>query len=162
MATKIILLDKGKIQQVGKPEDFYNKPENLFVAGFIGSPTMNIFKGRIKDGHFVKDTNFLRIKPNEKDMVKLQDFEGEEVYMGIRSERFFDYEEEKTNKIEVKIEVIEMLGKEQTIYSRMEDGTEIVVTQPGYKDYKVDQVAHFSFDDEALHFFDGESGIRIN
>ena len=42
MATKIILLDKGEIQQVGAPKDFYQRPENLFVAGFIGSPTMNI------------------------------------------------------------------------------------------------------------------------
>ena len=59
MATKIILLDKGKIQQVGKPEDFYNKPENLFVARFIGSPTMNIFQGRMEDGYFVNKWDYI-------------------------------------------------------------------------------------------------------
>lgn len=162
MATKIILLDEGHIQQVGKPEEFYNKPANLFVAGFIGSPTMNIFKGKMEGGYFVNKSKSIKVKPNYADSVKLQDFEGEEVYMGIRSERFFDDQDENPNKVEVNVEVIEMLGKEQTIYSRMEDGTEIVVTQPGYKDYGVDKKAVFTFDDEALHFFDGENGMRIN
>lgn len=54
MATKIVLLDKGVIQQVGAPNEFYQKPNNLFVAGFIGSPTMNIIKGKIKRWSFCK------------------------------------------------------------------------------------------------------------
>jgi multiple sugar transport system ATP-binding protein len=162
MATKIILLDQGKIQQVGKPEEFYNKPANVFVARFIGSPTMNIFQGRMEDGYFVNKSGSIRVRPNPEDRAKLQDYEGEDVYMGIRSERFFDYKEGDPNKLEVKVEVIEMLGKEQTIYSKMDDGTEIVVTQPGYKSYDIDKNAYFTFDDEALHFFDGESEMRIN
>ena len=56
MATRIVLLDKGVIQQVGKPEEFYNKPNNIFVAKFIGSPTMNILEGHIRNGHFISNT----------------------------------------------------------------------------------------------------------
>lgn len=55
MATKIVLLDKGIIQQVGAPTEFYERPQNLFVAGFIGSPTMNIIEGKIENANFVSD-----------------------------------------------------------------------------------------------------------
>src|SRR5699024_10655372 len=106
MATKIILLDNGKIQQVGKPEEFYNKPANLFVAGFIGSPTMNIFQGKIEDGYFVNKSKSIRVKPNQDHVLKLRDFEGKDVYMGIRSERFFDDQDQNPNKVEVHVEVI--------------------------------------------------------
>lgn len=162
MATKIILLDKGHIQQVGKPEEFYNKPANLFVARFIGSPTMNIFRGKMENGYFVNKSQSIKVKPNQEDLEKLKAYEGKEVFLGIRSERFFDDQDSNPNKVDVNVEVIEMLGKEQTIYSRMEDGTEIVVTQPGYKNYKIDSKASFTFDDGALHFFNGEDGMRIN
>lgn len=164
MATKIILLDQGKIQQVGKPEDFYNRPENLFVACFIGSPTMNIFQGKMEGGYFVNESATLKVKPNPSDQEALKAYEGKKVYMGIRSERFFaskETEEEK-NKVKLHIDVIEMLGKEQIIYAKMEDGTEIIVSQPGYMKYEVNQEASFYFDEEALHFFDGESTNRIN
>ncbi len=49
MADKIVLMNDGKIQQAGKPEEFYNKPANIFVAGFIGSPSMNMLEGKIID-----------------------------------------------------------------------------------------------------------------
>lgn len=67
MATKIVLLDKGIIQQVGAPTEFYQRPQNLFVAGFIGSPTMNILEGRIKDGLFVNKSGQVVIRPADKD-----------------------------------------------------------------------------------------------
>ena len=161
MATKIILLDQGRIQQVGAPNEFYQRPENLFVAGFIGSPTMNIIEGKIENGIFVNKSGLMKIRANDKDKEILKNYEGKEVCLGIRSERFIPGEH-KCNSVTATIEVIEMLGKEQIIYSRMDDGTELVVSQPGHYEYRIGETHTFSLDPEALHFFDGETTNRIN
>ena len=131
MATRIVLLDKGVIQQVGKPEEFYNKPNNIFVARFIGSPTMNILEGHIRNGHFISNSEEIVIKANEADRERLKEYEGKKVSIGIRSERFLSGKEHE-NRFKAVIEVVEMLGKEKSLY----------------------------VDTEALHFFD-ENGDRI-
>ena len=161
MATKIILLDQGKIQQVGAPNEFYQRPENLFVAGFIGSPTMNIIEGKIENGLFVNKSGLMKIRANDKDSAILKNYEGKEVFLGIRSERFIPGEQEY-NSVTSTIDVIEMLGKEQIIYSKMADGTELVTSQPGHFEYRIGETHTFSLDPDALHFFDGETTNRIN
>lgn len=161
MADKILLLDQGKIQQFGAPEEFYNKPANLFVAGFIGSPTMNIFKGTYKDGKFVSDSNAIVVEPNDQDRAYLKSYEGKEVFMGVRAERFISKKEDK-NSFKAMIDVIEMLGKEKLLYTVLEDGTECTISVPGYYEYDIDQAHNFTFDLDALHFFDGQTSIRIN
>ncbi|WP_394271427.1 ABC transporter ATP-binding protein, partial [Anaerococcus nagyae] len=125
MATKIVLLDKGIVQQVGAPTDFYRKPNNLFVAGFIGSPTMNIIEGKITDGIFVSNTGEIKIRPSDNDSKLIRNYEGKKVYLGIRSERFIA-EKRDYNTLSASIDVIEMLGKEQLLYTKLNDGTNIV------------------------------------
>ncbi|WP_054252329.1 ABC transporter ATP-binding protein [Neofamilia massiliensis] len=161
MATKIVLLDKGKVQQVGKPEEFYNRPENLFVAQFIGSPTINIFEGKMKDNKFVSDSGVIIVDPRDEDKEKLKAYEGKKVVMGIRSERFLSKKEDK-NSFVARIDVIENLGKEKLLYTVLEDGNECVMSVPGHYEYAVDEKHNFTFDLEALHFFDGETTLRIN
>ncbi len=161
MATKIVLLDKGKIQQVGPPALFYEKPANLFVAGFIGSPTMNIFEGEIKDGLFHSSEEGFVVEPKPEDLELLKPFEGKKVAMGIRSERFIAGKHEK-NTFNVKVDVIEMLGKEQLLYCKFPNGKECVISEPGYFEYSVDEQHNFNFDLDGLHFFDAETTERIN
>lgn len=161
MATKIVLLDKGKIQQVGKPEEFYENPANLFVAQFIGSPTINVFNGTMKDGKFVSDSGVIVVEPKAEDLEKLKAHEGKKVVMGIRSERFLSQLQEK-NSFQARIDVIENLGKEKLLYTELKDGTECVMSVPGYFEYNMEEIHNFTFDLDALHFFDGETTLRIN
>lgn len=161
MADKIVLLDKGIIQQFGKPEEFYNKPANLFVAGFIGSPTMNVFDGVIENGKFVSYSKAVVVEPNEADREALRPYEGKRVSMGIRAERFVSRKEDK-NSFKAMIDVIEMLGKEKLLYTVLEDGTECTMSVPGHYEYDTDQAHNFTFDLDALHFFDGATTQRIN
>lgn len=161
MATKIVLLDGGKVQQVGKPSEFYERPANLFVAGFIGSPTMNLFPGTVKEGLFVADEDLFVLEAGEEDKKKLADYEGKRVVMGIRSERFRAGKADK-NQIKVKVDVIEMLGKEQLLYCEFPNGKECVISEPGYFQYAVDEDHHFHLDTDGLHFFDEETSLRIN
>ncbi|WP_067141812.1 ABC transporter ATP-binding protein [Oceanivirga salmonicida] len=156
MATKIVLLDKGVIQQVGKPEEFYNKPANMFVAKFIGSPTMNLVSGSIKNGKFVSDNGEIVLETPEHIS---KTYEGQIITVGIRSERFLSKESDK-NSFTAKIDVIEMLGKEKSIYVKLKDDTQIIITVPGHFEYNVGEYHKFTFDLEALHWF-AEDGNRI-
>ncbi len=161
MADLIVLMNDGKIMQQGSPEEFYHRPENLFVAGFIGSPTMNIYPGMIKDGKFISKGGALEVEPAPKDAQALQDFEGKDVHMGIRSERLLSGKDEK-NTFAAEVDVIEMLGKEKLLNCKMTDGSDIVISVPGHFEYEVDEVHNFHFDLEALHFFDSQTSERIS
>ncbi len=161
MATKIVLMNEGKIQQAGKPDEFYNKPENIFVAKFIGSPTMNIIEGKFISGKFVSNNQLITITPTPNDGLQLKAYEGRKVSVGIRPERF-----ESGGKLgdtfDAVIEVVEMLGKEKILYVRLEDQSELVISTPGHYEYEENEPHAFGFDIGALHFFDTESGLRIN
>lgn len=67
---------------------FYRDPNNLFVADFIGSPTMNIIEGKTTDGLFVNTTGEMKIRSSDKDINLIRSYESKKVYLGIRSERF--------------------------------------------------------------------------
>jgi multiple sugar transport system ATP-binding protein len=161
MATKIVLMNDGKIQQAGKPDEFYNRPENIFVAKFIGSPTMNIVEGKMEKGKFVAHHGLIVITPCKADAVKLAAFEGKEVSVGIRPERF-ESGGQFGDTFDATIDVVEMLGKEKILYARLEDGSELVISTPGHFKYAEDELHSFGFDVEAIHFFSTETGERIN
>ncbi|MDO5738048.1 MAG: sn-glycerol-3-phosphate ABC transporter ATP-binding protein UgpC [Eubacteriales bacterium] len=161
MATRIVLLNDGQIQQVGKPEEFYNRPANLFVAGFIGSPTMNTFSGHYRNGKFISENENIIVTPNAEDQAALAPFEGKAVHLGIRSERFLSGEGDD-GKIKANVEVVEMLGKEKLLYCKLSDGSECTISQPGYFEYAPDEIHNFHLDKDGLHFFDSESSERIN
>lgn len=160
MATKIVLMNDGKIQQVGKPYEFYDKPQNMFVAKFIGSPTINMIKGKMDGKKFISEDKLISLTPSEKDQKALANYNGKDIYLGIRSERFVSGE----NKDQFKciIDVIEVLGKEKTLFVKLESGKEMVITVPGHYSYDIGEKHIFGFDLKALHFFDAESEERIN
>ncbi len=161
MATKIVLLDNGKIQQVGSPEQFYSRPENLFVAEFIGSPTINIINGTIKNGVFENESGLVKVDLKDTQFAGVLKYEGKQVAMGVRSERFISQKSEK-NSFKATVDVIETLGKEKILYTMLDDGTELVMSVPGHFEYNVDEAHNFTFDVDALHFFDAETTLRIN
>ena len=113
LADKIVIMNKGIIEQTGTPDDIYNNPNNIFVAEFIGNPKMNIFKVSSED-IISKDT--FRLFNNE---IKFENFNFENgLYLGIRPE---DISLEKKSKFSAKINVdlIENLGSEKIIYSHL-------------------------------------------
>lgn len=161
MATKIILLDKGQVQQAGTPNEFYNHPENLFVAQFIGSPTMNLIKGTFDGNEFHSDSGVIHVVPNDADKESLRNHVNKPIQMGIRSERFI-LDPDAENKVKGEIQVVENLGKDQSVFLELADGQEIVMTLPGHLDFEAGSTGEFSLDVSALHFFDDETTERIN
>ena len=118
LADKIVIMNKGKIEQCGDPEDIYNNPRNVFVAEFIGNPKMNIIKIEEKD---IINKNTLRLF-NKDIYFQNSNFESE-LYIGIRPE---DISLENKGEItaKVKIDLIENLGSEKIIYTHI-NGSEI-------------------------------------
>ncbi len=161
MANLIVLMNDGIIQQAGKPEEFYNKPENIFVAKFIGSPTMNIIEGSMKNGRFISTDGIISVGPSDIDMESLSSYEGKKVSLGIRPERFESGDHHR-DTFDCTIDVVEMLGKEKIIYARLDNDYELVISTPGHYDYLEGERHSFGFDIDALHFFDSETGLRIN
>lgn len=161
MASKIVLMNDGKIQQVGKPDELYNRPANLFVAKFIGTPTMNTIEGKIDSGRFLSKDGFISIMPSEKDKERLKYYEGKEVFLGIRAERF-KKGTNSANSFECIIDVIERLGKEKTLYTKLENGQDIIISVPGYYEFTEGEKVLFEYDNDALHFFSKDTGERIN
>ena len=88
MADRIVVMKKGVVQQVGSPKDIYDHPENLFVAGFIGAPTMNFMRGKVAEGNFVtKGGGEIEIPLGYYEKLKELGYEGKEVVLGIRPEK---------------------------------------------------------------------------
>ena len=119
LADRIVIINKGIIEQVGTPDEIYDNPQTLFVSQFMGTPPMNIFRSKIKSSTLSLFTHDINIDV---------DFVDEEVYLGIRAEDIFLQHKENTIKIEVNIDMIERIGSENLIYVSFEDKTFTIKT----------------------------------
>ena len=124
LGTRIVVMKDGIVQQVASPRELYNNPDNLFVAGFIGSPQMNFVNAEVREdgGDIYLDFDLHTIKLPGKKAAALKEkgYVGKKVIMGIRPERIFESEMElsvhKDTQIEVKINGYELLGSEALLY----------------------------------------------
>ena len=118
LADKIVIMNKGKIEQFGDPDDIYNNPRNIFVAEFIGNPKMNILKIEKKD---IINKNTLKLFNKD---IHFENFNFEsELYIGIRPEDI-SLENQSEISVKIKIDLIENLGSEKIIYTQV-NGSEI-------------------------------------
>lgn len=152
MGDRIVVLDKGVIQQVDTPDNIYQNPANTFVAGFIGSPQMNFL-----DGQIISDTlylNDLPIQLSKEQKTALA--EHREVTIGIRPENMTSANGEI--KLAVKVDMAEMLGSEKIVYFYI-GKTRCSIKLP--PNFAVDEDLILKIDNKHLYFFDKETGERI-
>ncbi|MFP3916601.1 sn-glycerol-3-phosphate ABC transporter ATP-binding protein UgpC [Lysinibacillus telephonicus] len=164
MASRIVVMKDGVIQQVGAPKYIYENPENIFVGGFIGSPSMNFFNGKILDGVFSMGKTNIVIPEGKMKVLREQGYVGKEVVLGIRPEDFhdepvfIDYAKGATVKID--IDLAELTGADMTIYSTIE-GQNLVATIDPRTEVKPGDQLELAFDMNKAHFFNKETEIRI-
>ncbi len=163
MASRIVVMKDGHIQQVGEPRDIYNTPANLFVAGFIGTPPMNFIEGTVtSDGYFVsKDEDARLLIPLDKlEILKANDKIGKEIILGIRAEHIHDKEEAleklKDSVIDITVEVSELLGQSTNIYTTVSGASICAVISPR-SDLKIGSKLRLAIEMEKCHFFDIET-----
>ncbi len=165
MADRIVVMDKGVIQQFDTPQKLYNEPANMFVAGFIGSPQMNFI-----DAEIIKDKEIkirfsdyeMQAPKNKKDY--LEEYIGKSIILGIRPENFLSEDEMKKEKncciLKVKTEIAEMTGSETNIYFNLENKNCIARIKTEKKFSNGDTVT-LGFNGESAHFFDKDTGFVI-
>ena len=161
LGTRIVVMKDGVVQQVDTPQNLYNKPQNLFVAGFIGSPQMNFFDAKctVKGGKVVLEVGPNKIElPEEKGKALIDGgYEGKTVVMGIRPEDVHDAQMKGgDNVIEAPIKVYELLGAEVYLYAEVE-GANMTARVDPRTTAKAGDTIKFSLDIEKIHVFDKES-----
>jgi len=170
MGSRIAVLNFGVLQQVETPQNLYNKPANVFVAGFIGSPAMNFFAGQLvaMDGAIHCRIDEASLKVSESHRAALEKHVGQQVVFGIRPEHIVDrrllVDVAPGTTVETTIDVVEPLGNETFLYLvpklKMGEGTFIARMGPetGARPRAPLEVA---FDMERAHVFEQESGVTI-
>ena len=150
LADRIVILNKGNIEQVGTPDEIYKDPDNIFVAQFIGTPKMNILEIEPKN---VLSNNILKVLGNEI-LFKELNFDKKKYFIGIRPENF-DLSDNSEYKFSPKIELIENLGNEKIIYMRLDEHQLSAKISSEIKIHKL-----FGFSLKNIFIFD-ENGKRI-
>ena len=160
MGDKIVLMKDGVVHQVDTPLDIYNLPVNKFVAGFIGSPAMNFFRGSIRKGkqmHFKESSNGVDLTVNEKDRKKLAKYVGDEIVLGLRPEHLYESGQNGRggSKTSVHVTVVEPMGNEYYIYFNTGDeANQYVARIATSKNPQVGKKLDLVFDMAKAHFFD--------
>jgi len=160
MADRIVVLKDGVAQQIGTPWEVYNQPENMFVAGFIGSPAMNFIKGRIENKKFVSEKLTFDIPSS---LSPVLNYEGKNVVLGVRPEDFAlaGTEDEKAHAFTTVVDEVELLGADELVYFLLNDQQTIAKVKSGGKVYKPEDKVQLSFDPTEAYFFDMATEKRI-
>ncbi|MEQ1953378.1 sn-glycerol-3-phosphate ABC transporter ATP-binding protein UgpC [Mesorhizobium sp. CN2-181] len=150
MADKIVVMQAGRIEQMGAPLDLFDRPANVFVAGFIGSPAMNILKGRVSGGAVEVDGVRLPVPA----AVKVSD--GQDVLYGVRPEHL----ELAAEGFPAEIKVVEPTGSETMVFLRFGAG-ELVALFRERHNFKPGDTLTLRPRVESVHLFDPASGRRL-
>ena len=167
LGTRIVVMKDGVVQQVDTPQNLYQKPGNLFVAGFMGSPQMNFLDAVISEegGKICASVGEYKLDvPAEKGKaLKDGGYVGKTVVMGIRPEDIHDtgtFVEQATTKMDSTVRVYELLGAEVFLYFDL-NGTQITARVDPRTPARTGDPIKFVFDMEKAHFFDKESELVI-
>ena len=169
MSDRIAVIDSGKLQQIAPPLVCYNEPANLFVAGFIGSPSMNFLDGTVGENGFESEHVTVEFDPAAMDVGQ-----GDSVTLGIRPEDVYPAEtagsvSNPTAEIEATTDVLEPMGDEIFVYlllaedaeTDLEDpeagGDQLLMSVDPSSDIEANQTVRVVLDREKVHLFDTES-----
>ncbi len=156
ICDEIVVMNQGKVMQSGKPIDIYKNPNNLFVAKFLGTPPINVFKGLIKeDGIYVDNEKVSSLKNN--------DYINKEVYVGIRPEGFILNENDEDLGISLRVKEITLNGKDTTLTLEHDSflGEEIKIVVDSDLALSI-ATYRFKVKENKMFVFDKESEERIS
>ncbi len=159
MATRIAVMNKGLLQQLDSPQNLYDRPANLFVAGFIGSPAMNFFPAKIeKDGsNLIVDAESFKVQIPENRVATYANFAGKEVIFGIRPENIHNPLFAPTGitaaTVDCKVDVTELMGNEILLYMLAGTNSFVARVDPRSR-YQMGEQVQLVFNMDNFHIFD--------
>ena len=168
MGTRIVVMKDGFIQQVDTPQHLYDKPCNMFVAGFIGSPQMNFIDAEVvsKDGgiYLKFGDHSVKLEETKAKAVEEKGYVGKTVVMGIRPEDLHDEEAfisiAKDCVVKANVDLTEVMGAETYLYLTIA-GTPFVARVSPRSTAQKDDVIDIAFDAHKIHVFDKETQLTI-
>jgi multiple sugar transport system ATP-binding protein len=166
MASRIAVINKGILLQVDTPQNLYDKPNNLFVAGFIGSPAMNFFPAKLSkdNGRLMVDGSTFAIAIPDEFAKPYQAHAGKNVIFGIRPENIHDPNfvppNVHTETIESQVDVTELMGNEIFLHMLSGQNTFVARVDPRSK-LRVGEKVQIAFDMDSVHIFDAETEEAI-
>ena len=165
MGSKIVVLKDGVIQQVDSPLNLYNDPANKFVAGFIGSPSMNFFHGKISgNDELYFESDIFTVKISKQLLSALTQYKEKEVILGVRPENIVDVSEKEgkncSTPFNVNVDVSEPIGNEIFVYFHDKQQS-YCMRFPPQKLYKTGEKIKIAINLEKVYFFDPQNEQRI-
>jgi multiple sugar transport system ATP-binding protein len=152
ISDMIIVMKDGVVHQIGKPQDVYDDPANLFVAKFLGTPPINVFEGNVKGG---------KLYIGNEAVLDVKNVEDREVYVGIRPEGFILKED---GPLTCSLTGVEVMGRDISVVSSHEASLNTAVRSIIGTDNKVDtdkKEVHFALNPKKVHLFDHATEDRI-
>jgi len=167
LGDRIVIMKDGEVQQIGTPQEVFNHPYNLFVAGFIGTPQMNLFDAKLvkKDGKYAVELANLTVELSEEKQANLaaNNVEEQEIVLGVRPEHITL----EGTGIEGVVDVSELMGSSVHLHvTAMERDVVMVVSTMNMTAAEVNALSHgngvtFNFPGHVCHVFNKETGINL-
>lgn len=176
LGDRIVIMKDGIIQQVGTPTEVFNRPKNLFVAGFIGAPQMNFYDSKVikRDNRFFADVKgvLFPVSNAASERLSVSDTQQMDVTLGVRPEHIVLVDEsnkrqEEAPYLEAVLQVSEMMGSELHLHLIVNDKKTIVrIPTLGLSDedlerFKANKTVWITFPKEAIHLFSKETELNV-
>ena len=159
LGDRIVIMKDGYIQQIGTPQEVFNHPANLFVAGFIGMPVMNFFDAKlVREGskYFVEVGGYrTELSAQKEERLLKNDVQSQEITLGVRPE----HTDVSDSGVAATVEVAEMMGSSVHLHVNA-DGHDVIIIVPTTEmtgNYEMGDTVHFSFKGNVAHVFSKET-----
>ena len=163
LGDRIVIMRDGYIQQIGTPQEVFDHPANLFVAGFIGMPVMNFFDAKLikNGGKYAVEVGGITVELSEEKQARLaaKGVESQDITLGVRP----DHTVLGETGIEAKVDVSEMMGSSVHLHVSAE-GKDVIIIVPTTEmkgNYKLGDKVHFHFDGALAHVFSKETDKNL-
>jgi multiple sugar transport system ATP-binding protein len=163
MGSRIAVMKDGKIQQVGTPLEIYDRPQNLFVANFIGTPPMNFIPAELREGGTVLAASRYTLPVPEPLRSATANGDGRKIVVGVRPEHLHDPSDPATGptaRLPVEVEVVEPLGDEVIVHARAGDDLLVYKVEPHHPP-EFGQKLEVVLEVDRLHLFDAKTEQRL-
>ncbi len=163
LGDRIVIMRDGYIQQIGTPQEVFNHPSNLFVAGFIGMPVMNFFDAKLereKDKYFVVLDNYkVELSEEKEKRLLANDVKSQEITLGVRPE----HTDVSKDGVEATVDVAEMMGSSVHLHVNS-NGRDVIIIVPTIDmegNYNYGDKIHFTFEGKVAHVFSKETSKNL-
>jgi len=155
LADRIVVMNDGRIEQVGTPMELFNHPVNTFVAGFLGSPPMNQFRGRLRDGKVDLAGNTIDLRGN---LPKGGD---RDVIVGIRPEHISMTPSAETSPLKISLDLVEPLGSEALLHTTFNGEAFVIKAETNGDIAHLSGVSEVHIPSSLVKIFDADSGVAL-